>query len=524
MKSNSPERLAAVKRELSRSPSQLYGALFVDVQMQKVFDDRKTFVDATPKTLTPEALRTLYATQRGESEFSLADFVAEHFELPSVAKAAVLADVQAHESVRSALSRHIAELWPQLVRHTRTAGARSEADSLIELPQPYVVPGGRFREIYYWDSYFTMLGLIEDGRRDLAQGMLDNFAKQISTYGHVPNGNRSYFISRSQPPFFFKMIELLAGESSVCYAPYLSHLECEYDYWMEGAQALAPGHAHRHVVRLADGSLLNRYWDDLDTPREESYREDVRTAQRSTARPLQAVWRDLRAGAESGWDFSSRWCADPGLLETIETTAIAPIDLNSLMFGLERAIAAGRREIHDEAGAADFEARAERRRTVIDTHLWNEDLGHYVDLHWAGDKSWNRLTAAALAPLFLGLANDRQAHATALAVQGSLLTPFGLMTTAQTSPHQWDAPNGWAPLQWMAVQGLRRYGQTELARTIALRWLETVESTYLSTGKLFEKYDVVKDGSSARGEYAMQDGFGWTNASYVALARLYPET
>jgi len=509
----------AVAHELARSPAQLLGALFVDVQMQQVFDDGKTFVDATPKALAPAALKALYEARRNDPGFVLADFVAEHFELP---RSVIVAQppVSGGAPSDTALRRHIDALWPQLVRLPRSTAVFPQADSLIELPRPYVVPGGRFREVYYWDSYFTMLGLIESGRRDLAHDMLANFAALIDRFGHVPNGNRSYFVSRSQPPFFFKMVELLGEAGDAGFARHLLQLECEYAYWMDGAESLAPGSAHRHVLRLADGALLNRYWDDLDTPREESYREDCLTARsaETLGRSPQQVWRDLRAGAESGWDFSSRWCADPARLETIETTAIAPIDLNSLMHGLERGIAAGRRARGDVAGAADFEARATRRLAAIDAHLWSERLGHYVDLHWPSGQPRERLSAAALTPLWLGLASAWQAEASARSMHKPLLAAGGLMTTPQYSDQQWDAPNGWAPLQWMAVQGLRRYGHAEFADAIATRWLHTVEDAFAQTGRLLEKYDVVGEGAGHGGEYPTQDGFGWTNASYVVLA------
>ena len=176
--------------------------------------------------------------------------------------------------------------------------------SLVPLPHRYVVPVGRFREIYYWDSYFTMLGLEQSGRHDLVVDMVQNFAWLIDTFGHVPNGNRSYYLSRSQPPFFAAMVELLAErDGERVYATYLPQLAREYAFWMDGVARLAPGSAYRRVVRLKDGTILNRYWDDRETPREESYREDIETARTST-RPAHEVYRNLRAAAESGWDFS----------------------------------------------------------------------------------------------------------------------------------------------------------------------------------------------------------------------------
>src|SRR6266481_5937072 len=168
------------------------------------------------------------------------------------------------------------------------------------MPDPYVVPGGRFREMYYWDSYFTMLGLATSGRHDLVDGMVRDFAYLIDTYGHVPNGARTYYLSRSQPPFFFAMVGLVSPkEPGQAFAAYLPQLRREYAFWMEGAQGLRAGTSHRHVVALPDGSVLNRFWDDTNTPRDESYREDTELA-RGSHRPAPQLFRDIRAAAVSG--------------------------------------------------------------------------------------------------------------------------------------------------------------------------------------------------------------------------------
>ena len=218
---------------------------------------------------------------------------------------------------------------------TRSTISAPRYSSLLPLPQPYLVPGGRFRELYYWDSYFTMLGLDESGRHDLVADMVRDFAYLIDTYGHVPNGARTYYLSRSQPPFFFEMVGLLSNDDSAsAFSEYLPQLKREYAFWMEGARGLRRGTAHRRVVAMPNWSILNRYWDDRDTPRDESYREDTELAHAS-GRPARQVFRDIRAAAESGWDFSSRWFADGHTRGTIDTTEIVPIDLNSLLFGLE---------------------------------------------------------------------------------------------------------------------------------------------------------------------------------------------
>jgi alpha,alpha-trehalase len=487
------------------TPHELYGELFTAVQMAQVFGDGKSFVDARPKT-SPALIRARFEVERRGPGFSLSDFVHAHFVLPGHA---------APTGPQLGIREHIRALWPLLVReHTQAL----EGDSLLALPRPYVVPGGRFRELYYWDSYFTMLGLVTDGRRDLAEHLLANFAHLIGTYGHVPNSSRSYMLSRSQPPFFFKMVELLhAHDPAAGFALHLAHLKAEHAFWMDGEATLAPGQAHRRVLRTADGALLNRYWDDRCTPREESWREDVLTAEASAGRAPADVWRDLRAGAESGWDFSGRWCADPADIATIETTALAPVDLNALLGGLESAIALGAAHAGDATTAHAFEARAAARRELLQTRFWRADAHHFADLNWREAADPRPLTAAALVPLYLGLATPPQADGMATQVAHQLLGANGLLTTAVHTGQQWDAPNGWAPLQWMAALGLARYGHAGPARDIAERWCASVHRVYLATGRLLEKYDVTQDRPGGGGEYETQDGFGWTNGVYVAF-------
>src|SRR5204862_5917772 len=203
------------------------------------------------------------------------------------------------------MEAHVRALWPVLTRSPDSADARS---TLIPLPSSYVVPGGRFREVYYWDSYFTMLGLVRSGRTDLMRDMLDNFAYLIRTVGHIPNGNRTYYLGRSQPPYFGAMVALYAAATDTTQAlRYLDALEAEHAFWMEGAARLKPGEAHRRVVKLANGAVLNRYWDDIPEPRPESFRQDYELGQKLPEGMREAFYRNVRATAESGWDFSSRW-------------------------------------------------------------------------------------------------------------------------------------------------------------------------------------------------------------------------
>ena len=495
-------------------PSRALGPLFADVQLAGVFPDSKTFVDARPLR-PPDAVAAAYLATRSSPGFDLRAFVAREFSPPRAAAGGFRSDTS------QSMEEHIRALWPIL---TRSADRPDPRSSLIPLPDAYVVPGGRFREVYYWDSYFTMLGLVRSGRTDLVRSMLDNFAYLVRTVGHVPNGNRTYYLSRSQPPFFAAMVGLYAAATDTARAlRYLDALEAEHAFWMGGADRLAPGEAHRRVVRLRDGAVLNRYWDDRADPRPEAYREDYERAQSLPEAEREAFYRNVRATAESGWDFSSRWMSDPSDLRTLRTTRLVPIDLNSLLYHAERTIAALRRfrgRPGDADVAARFTATAETRRRAILAHAFDSATGFFYDVLWPeGERIVDRPTLAAAAPLYFGLATPSQGHAVAARLQRDFLRPGGFVTTTIASGQQWDAPNGWPPLQWLAIQGVRRYGRADLADTARERWLALDRRTYRATGRMMEKYDVTDPGRPAGGgEYATQDGFGWTNGVALALA------
>ncbi|MBU1287295.1 MAG: alpha,alpha-trehalase TreA [Alphaproteobacteria bacterium] len=486
-------------------PSVLFGDLYTDAAKARIHPDTKTLADAVPRR-APADIVADYDRQKPMSETALRNFFDDNFRIdPPVKTVAPPEDLS--------LRDHIAALWPLL---TRTTTAAEPGSSRLALPEPYVVPGGRFTEIYYWDSYFTMLGLGPD-QAGLRRSMVNDFAYMIRTYGHVPNGSRTYYLSRSQPPFFYLMVSLLSPDDPAkAWAEYLPELKAEHDFWMASEADAAPGAPALRVVKLADGTVLNRYYDGRDVPRDESYGEDLAVAAGSS-RPKAQVYRDIRAAAESGWDFSSRWFVDGKSLTTIHTTDILPPDLNSLLYGLEKAIAAGCVVADDPACAITYAAKADARRAAINTLLWNADTGLYDDLDWKTGILQGHVTAAGLYPLFTGAADDAKAAEVASATREHLLQQGGIVTSTINTGQQWDAPNGWAPLQWMSVTGLCRYDDVELARDIAQRWVSTVSRVYDDTGRLLEKYNVMDAVPGGGGEYALQDGFGWTNGVTLAL-------
>ncbi|TNV22743.1 alpha,alpha-trehalase [Buttiauxella sp. B2] len=492
-------------------PDVLLGPLFTDVQTAKLFPDQKTFADAVPKN-DPLMILADYRMQRNQSGFDLRHFVDVNFSLPHEGEKYVPPEGQS-------LREHIDSLWPVL---TRTTDSVDKWDSLLPLPKPYVVPGGRFREVYYWDSYFTMLGLAESGHWDKVQDMVDNFAHEIDAYGHIPNGNRSYYLSRSQPPFFAFMVKLLASHNGdETYTTYLPQLKKEYAYWMQGSDSLQPGTENLRVVKLKDGSVLNRYWDDRDTPRTESYLDDVTTAKSNPNRPATEIYRDLRAAAASGWDFSSRWMDKPEQLGSIRTTSIVPVDLNALLFQMEKTLAHASSVAKDSSGATQYQQLADARQKAMEAHFWNSKQGWYADYDLKTNAVRSQLTAAALFPLYVHVASKERADKMAAITRAQLLKAGGLATTNLKTGQQWDAPNGWAPLQWVATEGLQNYGHKDLAMEVTWRFLTNVQHTYNREKKLVEKYDVSSTGTGGGGgEYPLQDGFGWTNGVTLKMLDL----
>lgn len=482
------------------------GKLFEQVQLQNILGDGKTFPDCIPKKSTEEILQD-YEKERALPDFDLKIFVDKNFSLPK----AYSSDYQS-DSSKSA-KQHVEALWNVLTRNPDQEGG-----SLIALPHPYIVPGGRFREIYYWDSYFTMLGLQVSGRTDMIEHMIDNFSYLIDTIGYIPNGNRTYFIGRSQPPFFSLMVKLLSEHKKNALTHYLPQLEKEYLFWMRGTDTLSDQLPALHrIVKMPDGSILNRYWDENDTPRPEAYKEDVELGHQSSQNPKD-LYRHLRAAAESGWDFSSRWFKDVNSFATIHTTEIIPIDLNCLLLHLEQVLAEAYQQNGNSTKSNEYLNLSEKRKSAILKYCWNESKGFFFDYDFIAKKQKEHYTVAAAFPLFFNVASKEQA----LQVEHILLDQFlktgGLTTTLEHSGQQWDAPNGWAPLQWIAFKGLLNYGLVATANQIKTSWTNSNLKVYAKTGKMTEKYDVWnKDGEASGGEYPNQDGFGWTNGVFLAM-------
>lgn len=487
---------------------QMEGPLFEAVQLARIFADSKTFVDAVPKD-DPGVILRAYERERNTPEFNLETFVNEHFDLPQAAKASEDLPLDT-----SSLETYIEGPWSHLQHEP---SEQRENDTLIPLKHPFIVPGGRFREIYYWNSYFTFLGLIEADQFDVVESMVRNLIHLQGELGHIPNGNRAYFATRSHPPVLSLMVRLLWDEryrndedGIKRVSEFLPALEAEHRFWMTSARA----------VKLTDGTLLNRYWDSETTPRPEAYAEDVALGKES--RFTDDLYQNLRAAAESGWNFSSRWLKVPGELASIRTTDILPVDLNCLLYMLETSLVGYFGLLGNADKQAAFLDAAETRKQAIQKTFWNESGGFYFDYVWRTREQTGLYSLAGVLPLFARIAETEQAERVKETLMSDFLKPGGLVTTLSDTGEQWDSPNGWAPLQWFAVQGLKHYGFETEAKEIATRWLNMTRTRFGADKNLLEKYDVVDlERRAGGGRYEVQEGFGWTNGVTLKLLRLY---
>jgi alpha,alpha-trehalase len=419
-------------------PDKDLGQLFIDVQTSDVFPDQKTFVDCAPKT-DPAKIVKLYEKLKKESDFDLKEFIYDQFEVSE--KFNKDSEIEKADSIEE----HLTNLWDVLTQTPDTGKLR---DSKIPLKHPYIVPGGRFREIFYWDSYFTILGLLESGRSDLAKGMLDNFADLIDQIGFIPNGNRTYFITRSQPPFFAAMVMAYAEKEGMNKAvKYISVLEKEYAFWMNTSNEdkSIVGQVNR-IVQVSDTIVLNRYWDSNNGPRAEAFARELPLAKNMDDSTKTAFYKHIRAACESGWDFSSRWFADGESMESISAANVLPVDLNCLVYNLEASLSVLFEYTRNTERAQLYRNLADSRKANIRTLFWSDSLQYFTDYHFLDEKLTETKTLAGVVPLYFEAATKDQAAKVAETIENEFLQAGGVVTTLVESGEQWDFPNGWAPL------------------------------------------------------------------------------
>jgi alpha,alpha-trehalase len=402
---------------------------------------------------------------------------------------------------------------------------------LLYLPHPYVVPGGRFNEMYGWDSYFIARGLLRDNEVGLARDMTDNFIYEISHYGMILNANRTYFLTRSQPPFLTEMILGVYERTKDrrWLRSTLPAIDRYYGFWTKPPHLveatglsryfdLGDGPAPEVVAAERDAQGLTHY----DRVREYFRAHDVpdydvsQFYDRAADRLTDLFYKGDRSMRESGFDPSNRF--GPFSADIVHYT---PVCLNVLLYRMEDEAARIETIAGDAAAAGEWRARAERRRQRIDSLLWDPEAGLYFDYNFETRQRRRYEFATTFYPLWAGLASPDQARRVA-ANLAKFEAPGGLLTSTVTSGSQWDAPYGWAPLQLIAVEGLRRYGFNRDADRLARKFVSLVVDDFDAHGTIVEKYDVRRRssdlGSGLRFGYTSNEvGFGWTNAAVLDL-------
>ncbi|XP_078055341.1 trehalase isoform X2 [Mustelus asterias] len=511
------------------------GKLLHQVQMAKLFNDDKHFVDMKLKVnpgVVLEAFQNLTETSsKPVTKEQLKLFVQTYFDSPGQEfEKWTPGDWGDHPRILQKISDQKLRLWAtELHALWKSLGRKIKLDvqshpelySQIYVPNPLVVPGGRFREFYYWDSYWIIKGLLLSEMNKTAKGMIENFLYLVQRFGFIPNGGRVYYERRSQPPFLQLMMDSYINFTNdrAFLRQNIDLLDEEYDFWMKN-----------RTVSLIVGDkthLLNR---------PESYSKDTDLAQTVTEAAREDLWLELKTGAESGWDFSSRWFIDSsgennGTLKDTHTKYILPVDLNSVLCRNERILALFHKQLGNSRKAQYYEKALKRRIAAVRDVFWDKTQGSWFDYNLISNRSNTAFYASNLAPLWAECFTEQEPGQTAEMViryledHRLLWYSNGIPTSLVASGEQWDYPNAWPPLQQIIIEGLAK-SNSEAGRKIALqqaqKWIQANWVLYQKHQAMFEKYDVSGDGKpGGGGEYEVQVGFGWTNGVVLELLDQY---
>ncbi|KTD61078.1 Alpha,alpha-trehalase [Legionella spiritensis] len=401
--------------------------------------------------------------------------------------------------------------------------SRIRQHGLLYLPHPYVVPGGRFNEMYGWDSYFIELGLLESGRLQLAKNMVDNLIYEVNHYGMVLNANRTYYLQRSQPPLLTEMILAYyhkTGDKDWLKST-LPAIDKLYQFWV------TPPHL------IPELGLSRYYAGGVGKPPEESpdYYEKVRAyfKARDVDDYDKSLYYDARHDTltelfyiadrtvrESGFDISAKF--GPFSAAILD---YAPVDLNVLLVQMEKDASAIYTILGEPETADGWKKRAQTRSRLVNQFMWDDKAGYYFDYNFKARRLRPYIYATTFYPLWAGIASPKQARAVVRNLS-VLLGKGGLVTSAYQQDVQWDAPFGWAPMQYFAVEGLKKYGYRDLALDLAARFVTTINKGFQQARTIFEKYDVqnvsIHTDNKIKYSYATNEvGFGWTNGVYLVF-------
>jgi len=536
------------------------------IQLAGIYADSKTFVDQPMAKPILEVLLAFRQLGEQPSSAKLKQFVWENF-LPAgidthpgaLTDWAPLPKFLSTSNVTDAglrvFARSLHYKWPSLTRSTAQACRENCTSSLIQVPHVFLVPGGRFREFYYWDTYFILHGMLVSGLTDTAKGMIKNMLYMVEKYGFVPNGARIYYLNRSQPPLLTQMVSLYVNHTGdrEFLTQILPLLDREYAFWQKNrvVDVITPVHlAHLNIYRV-----------NVTTPRPEAYLEDWILAQKVLPVNRASFYADITSAAESGWDFSSRWYrpSTHDLLDTA-TRDIIPADLNAILYANEQRLAQWHLDQGQNEKAKVYKEAAVRRRSAMMEYLFDPVTAEFRDYNLVTQQRQSRFYASVFAAAYFGMYEEMEEIVKRRFVEsvGYWLRAFpgGVPTgeeVEQKERQQWDFPNAWPPSQHFAIFGLKKLGfptADQLALGLAQRWLRSnycawkqsrqtrslqrgtkqdgmngSDDKNISQGDMFEKYDSTLVGESGHGgEYNVQEGFGWTNGVILRVLMEFGDT
>ncbi|KYN44386.1 Trehalase [Trachymyrmex septentrionalis] len=548
---NNAASIAHVNRTTYPGPadlcdSQVYceGPLLRTVQLAGIFNDSKTFVDLYQlhdPNVTVENFNVLMkATSNSPNRTEVAKFVAENFAMRDELDNSTLPDWKENPGILKSIkdlqyrkwAKRLNYIWKTLARKINNdLVVNPQRHSLIYVNNTFIIPGGRFKEFYYWDSYWIIEGLLLCDMHVTVKGMIENFLSMVERYGFIPNGGRVYYLSRSQPPLLIPMVAKYYDytKDRKFLKKNIAILEREFEYWQNKTV---------DVRKNGKTYKMAHYVVNSRGPRPESYKEDYQLVQQVPEKERGSIYNDLKAAAESGWDFSYRWCIRTNKnanlsLVNVSTSDIIPVDLNAILQQNARMLARFfvilgnvKKNWHYAQIALEYQA-------AIDNVLWNEDEGIWLDYDMKNKQSRNIFYPSNLSPLYTMSYdwNKRMKYAlrSVFYIKKNKIDSYfgGTPASINYTGEQWDFPNAWPPLQSFLILGLYQTQvkpAIDLAKALADRWLKSNYLGYDEYGKMFEKYNAMHPGEGGGGgEYNVQDGFGWTNGIVFEFLRLFPD-
>lgn len=476
------------------------------VQMSDIFPDSKYFVDMVGRYTLDRIIadwQMFCSSKRNEHSVKyLTNFVENHFDKPASvesclspvdwrAKPDYIQNIWDPDLRQFAIALNA--MWKPLSRQMKDSVRTNPSNySLVYVPNPYIVPGGRFNELYYWDTYFIVRGLLHSGMVQTARGMIDNLLYLVREYNFVPNGGRIYYWGRSQPPLLVAMVKayVQVTQDKAYAQKVVPILDKEMDHFMES-----------HSV-LVKGRIMYQYRDKSGGPRPEAYREDINTAAVfSTIDEKEDLYSNLKAACESGQNFSSRWFvssdgSNTGPLSHTKTTWIVPVDLNCIIFRNCKTIA----EFYTSAGkkqrAEYYRGIAVKLIKAITAVLWNEERGIWLDYDMRNNVPRDYFVVTNFTPLWthaypINNADKITESVMAYIKENNLESfPGGVPHTLYNSGEQWDYPNVWPPMMHILIEGLNNLGTpkaVDLSKRLRMKWMRIAYQGFMSTGTVFDK-------------------------------------